>query len=63
MLLINTRLIINPTEKKDACNFTIIEYVIYIYFFYSIVWKLLEFPALGDNLLSCSLKCLPKGLN
>ena len=45
-LLINIWLIINATEK-NACNYT---YAVYVLYIWSIVWKLLEFPALDDDL-------------
>ena len=46
ILLINIRLIINATEK-NACNYT---YAVYVLYIWSIVWKLLEFPAMDDDL-------------
>ena len=45
-LLLNIWYIINCTERN----------YIYIYYIYPNAWKLLEFPALGDDLCICDLK-------
>ena len=42
------------TEKKYM------KYNIYIFIFYFNAWKLLEFPAMVDDLRSCVLQCLRK---
>ena len=45
---------INCTEKKK------LHILQYIYYIYPNAWKLLEFPALGDNLHICNLKMSTK---
>ena len=59
-LLINIGLIINATEKKMH----VILHIQYMYcIIRSIVWKLLEFPAMVDDLRSYILQCLRKDFN
>ena len=55
-LLLSIWHFINCTEKK-------LHILQYIYYIYPNAWKLLEFPALGDDLHNCSLKCLQNCLN
>ena len=58
-LLLLYWLIIYATEK-NTCTYT---YVVCTLYIQSVVWKLLEFPAMADDLHSYILQCLRKDFN